>query len=162
MHLSFELTVLQSKLVVLKSLANFLARAMTSKDPIRFNDNGEETPTQLRRTSTWFMASAFASPSAFTAFEKSILPSISMLGSSPARSWKEECFPDDGHENFLGPFSLLVDESIESWSFDSLSHLEQIPVMENRESAGSSSGIKAESAYIFVGVSYLLIVAQSH
>lgn len=96
------------------------------------------------------MGSAFTSKSAFEAFDTSVLPAFSWPTSVPARQWQEESFPEDGQEDFVGSFPLLASDSVESWSFDSLSNLESIPALDGSDSAGSSSGIRAESAYVSV------------
>lgn len=137
-----------SKLVVLRSFSSFLSQAISSRDLNCYNVSQEETPKQLRRTPAWFMGSAFTSKSAFEAFDTSVLPAFSWPTSVPARQWQEESFPEDGQEDFVGSFPLLASDSVESWSFDSLSNLESIPALDGSDSAGSSSGIRAESAYV--------------
>ena len=121
-----------------------------SRDPNWLTANREEIPTQLRRTPTWFMASAFSSSPGFSAFDNSVLPNYSWSGTGSTKNWKEECFPDDGHDDFVGSHSLFVDNILESWPLDSLSHIEQIPLVGHDEDAGSSSGMKVESPYISV------------
>ncbi|GJE87598.1 Ipi1-N domain-containing protein [Phanerochaete sordida] len=135
-----------SKLVILSSLANFLSRAMSSKDPMRFATNAEDVSAQLRPTSTWYMTSAFASVSAFEAFDASIQPRA-FLGATASRKWREEA--DDMYgEDFPGHFAFAANVHEESWSLSSLSHLEAVLVSAQSDDAGTSSGLKAESAYV--------------
>lgn len=148
-----SLMSMQSKLVVLKSLGTFLSRAMSTQDPGRYQPNAEDISAQMRQTPTWFMAAAFSSPSAFAAFDGSIKPNLPSSNSSAVRRWREENDPD-GDEEFVGSFPLVCGDPDESWSFESLSHLEFGSLAED---VGSSSGIKPESAYISVRTSWAIL-----
>lgn len=95
------------------------------------------------------MASAFASGSAFRTFDNCVQPSISFASAAPVRSWQEEV--DDTYvEDFAGRFTLAENTLEESWSLESLLHLETILLGDQSNDAGSSSGLKAESAYLSV------------
>lgn len=115
---------------------------------MRFAINAEEVSAQLRPTPTWYMASAFASTSAFEAFDASIQPRA-FLNATPSRKWREEA--DDTYgEDFSGHFAFAANVLEESWSLSSLSHLDVVPSNAQSDDAGTSSGLKAESAYVSV------------
>ncbi|EKM61169.1 uncharacterized protein PHACADRAFT_247608 [Phanerochaete carnosa HHB-10118-sp] len=135
-----------SKLVVLSSLASFLSRAMSPKDPKWFAVDQEQISAQLRPTPTRYMASAFAYPSAFEAFDAYIQPSM-LSSATTSRKWQEEV--DDAYvEDFTGKFALAANSLEDSWSLESLSHLEVVVSGDQSDDTGSSSGIRAESAYV--------------
>lgn len=123
---------------------------MASKGPNRSSVSQDETPAQLRRTPVWFIGSAFTSASAFEAFDNSLLPNSSKSECAPTRQWQEDNLPEDSREEFAGQFPILSENSIESWTFDSLSNLELISALDGSDNAGSSSGKTAESAYVSV------------
>ena len=134
---------------MLNSLANFLAEAMSLKVSIQSTYKEGVLPGLVSRTPSWFMSSSFASASAFAAFDRIVEPAYSLPRSAPLVVWQEEC---DGevHENFTGRFPLIVDDSVESWPLQSLSHLDFVQSVGQSNTPGSSSGIRADSAYIAV------------
>jgi pre-rRNA-processing protein IPI1 len=111
---------MQSKLVILKSLASFLRHAIspsTNREGARNSDH--ET------ISTWYLSSAFSSPQAFDEFDNLLKPSLASSVSSKIsmrqRYWEPEATPDTTTEGALGLFPLAHSILVDAWSLRDLS-----------------------------------------
>ncbi|KAI0375373.1 hypothetical protein BV20DRAFT_265919 [Pilatotrama ljubarskyi] len=108
-----DIAIMQSKLVVLKSLASFLAHAVTANST--GTDVIPEANTGTLTTPTWYFSSSFASTSAFNAFDALIRPISTPSPQADSRrahltvtrEWVPEV-SDEGEEDFVGHFSLAT------------------------------------------------------
>ncbi len=78
----------QSKLVVLKSLATFLRKALAS--------------TKSHDNPRWYLASSFDSPHAYSVFDNLLQP-LSINPPISNRRWTEEYDDETGNEDFVFP-----------------------------------------------------------
>ncbi len=98
----FSLIVLyQSKLVVLKSISNFLRVALS---PATFRSS-EESFIPISSKSTWCLSSAFPEPSAYKTLDALFRPATNLeTGSRPAtRLWKAEVDSEDAEDFVCNP-----------------------------------------------------------
>lgn len=110
---------LQSRLVVLKSLSTFLAHAVAMEEwPQNTLSPGSGIPT-------WYIASSFASPGAFKAFQQLLVPRLTTgTRASSSRDWKREVELDSTHERPLPIFPLVDISSGNSVSLQDLADIE--------------------------------------
>lgn len=132
-------SIVQSKLVVLRSLAVFLQRALS------IVGNESSSPE-----STWYMSSAFASARAHRSFDALFEPSL-MSGPSKV-VWKSEAMPSE--EQFVGAFPLVDAGMGDGFSLQELSGLQSTV---STESGSTSTRLK----HISVRFS-LIILSRTH
>jgi hypothetical protein len=112
---------MQSKLVILKSLASFLRHAIS----LSTNHEGAARNSDHETISTWYLSSAFSSPQAFDEFDNLLKPSLASSGLSKIltrqRHWEPEATPDTTAEGALGLFPLACSISVDAWSLQDLS-----------------------------------------
>lgn len=108
-------TIVQSKLVVLKSLSTFLSHAIASAWHPR--DLAEASGSTLA-TPTWYLSSSFSSMSAFEDFDALLRPISARGGPQSAWVWSEET--SENAEDFAGHCPLAMAPCSAEWSMHDL------------------------------------------
>lgn len=126
--------ILQSKLVVLKSLSAFLRQAISSAD----SPSGSSSSVMP----TWYMASSFSTPAAYVAFDCTLQASSSSAFTH--KPWKLECTFYE--ETFVGRYPLVQDSNELAFSFQDLSDFSHATL----DSKNSSAADRSNIAYISV------------
>ncbi|CAL1695440.1 unnamed protein product [Somion occarium] len=129
-----------SKLVVLKSLATFLNRALAvKKQASQSSSSSSSTPTR-------FFASSFSSQSAFETFDSLLRPTLTDPTKTATRQWAEETDPTE--DDFVGAFTLASSHIGDSWSLQDLTNVE-LPILGKDVDGGqSSTGVNAEYTHV--------------
>jgi hypothetical protein len=90
------ITFLQSKAVVLKSMSNFLRKAIAS----RCRSFATSNESIGAKSSTWYLEPSFATAAAYQEFIRLLIPSLSTKSDS-RRCWQKEVDLESGAENFI-------------------------------------------------------------
>jgi hypothetical protein len=122
--------------VVLDSLATFLKHALASEK----TSAAEDSRSGPSPTLSWFMASSFTTPDAFSAFDSALLPSSSF--GSKDRRWQEQVGPDTMDEAPLDFYPLARAPLGDEINLQELSHLVVVSATTNdvRTSVAAVSG----------------------
>lgn len=143
--MSPNVVLLQSKLVVLKSLATFISIALR---PPRSASSSNVYSTQ-QPTSSWFFASSFPSKAAFRSFDRLVEPTHNSSGTlQDVRQWTNPFQPEVASDNFVNN---------SSWAFDPIESriaLRDITELHVLDDVEPSSGPTGEMAYIAVCTSF--------
>lgn len=143
----FYLFILQSKLVLLRSLATFLRLGLSTLDsgsllsPIEVSQVGTS-----KSIDTWFMSNAFSSQEAFQSFDNSLRPENRSKASF--RPWLDLVELEDGDrcDHFPEAFTVHRTECDNTWSLADFSGLQDIL---NLNAQGSES---VQTSFIAVSV----------
>ncbi|CDO73234.1 hypothetical protein BN946_scf185007.g289 [Trametes cinnabarina] len=132
-----------SKLVVLRSLANFLSHAVAFAS--YSTDAALDSPSAALTTPTWYFSSSFASSSAFEAFDSLLRPRWSSTDPSmthqrdATRTWVPE-YSDESQEDFAGRFDLTLPSSLAPWTVQELNSTVTDVSMLNEDKLSGLSG----------------------
>jgi pre-rRNA-processing protein IPI1 len=109
-------------------MSSFLAHAVAMEVPSQDSGSpGSGIPT-------WYMASSFASPGSFKAFQQLLVPRLtSECQASFSREWKGEVGLDSTHERPLPLFPLVDVSSANSMSLQDLADIELLSFEANDE-----------------------------
>ncbi|KII93209.1 hypothetical protein PLICRDRAFT_101004 [Plicaturopsis crispa FD-325 SS-3] len=93
----------KSKLVVLKSLSNFLRSAISSPHAATPNPAVRASATPIP---TWYLLPSFDDPHAYEAFDRLVQPTTDTPTSARRRPWIPTVDFDEDHEDFVQSFDL--------------------------------------------------------
>lgn len=139
--------LLESKLIVLKSLSSFLSHALSAASS---SSQPSSSSSAHPPTPTWFLSSSFTSLEAYEAFESVLRPtyhaSQSMSSAGYAERWSEEADVDVTFETFPGHFDAASAPTGISWS---LQELMNVDVQEANQSGDDN---KSPSSFAVVRI----------
>jgi hypothetical protein len=117
----FAEQLVQSRLIVLKSLSAFLIKALAS--PNHTSAYSADNPSEILLP-TWYLASAFTSREAYKAFDKLLQPFLqSAWPSSSSRYWQPEIEPEKSDEDFAQSFDFAAAALGDQWTLQELSEV---------------------------------------